>query len=278
MTTPVAPGTPTNINGAIAARTATTTAPGAYFGQGQTTSLNAMFGQKTGSMSTYGPYDASAVVPYMGVFGSGINGQPVYVNVTDAANQYYKWSPQEQNQFRAKMSLVSSSYLGAADADLANAWAGLVNQSAAYHAAGTNITPWDILSKDVSNLSGSASKARTVNRTVNQVNLTNKVDAQAIFFQAAQQLLGRAPNDSEVSNFQSFLNAKEKANPIVSNIQTTYDASGQVIGTDTTKSSGGVSSDAANFAAMQQAEKSPEYGAYQAATTYMNALKSAIGG
>jgi hypothetical protein len=203
-------------------------------------------------------------------------------------NQFYNFTTAQKNQLRTQLSLINSNYLTAPDTDatggqsLLAAWTGLVGTAQQYNANGTMVSPWDVLAKDVSAVNAGGGngtdKSKVVNRTVSQVNLTNRVDAQAIFYQSAQQLLGRAPTDSEVASFQGFLNDKEKANPVVSNIRTTYDSTGQVVGSDTTKSSGGVSADAQSMLAMQQAEKNPEYGAYQAATTYMNALKAAIGG
>ena len=221
-------------------------------------------------------------------FGPGSPGYGVFVPQKTGAQQlvqeFYNFTPQQRNQLRTSLSMINSNYLTAPDTDstggqsLLSAWTGLVGTAQQYNANGQNLTPWDVLAKDVSATSGGPpTGAHTATRTTSQVNLTIRVDAQAIFYQSAQQLLGRAPTDSEVASFQGFLNAKERANPITATVNTSYDATGQVIGSDTTKSSGGVSANAANMLAMQKAQQSPEYGAYQAATTYMNALKQAIG-
>lgn len=223
-------------------------------------------------------------------FGPGSPGYGVFkpqgTTAQAMVQSFYNFTPKELDTLRTNLSLINSNYLTAPATDatggqsLLSAWSGLVQTAQDYNANGQNYTPWDVLSKDVSatKAGGGIQGAHTTTRTVSQVNLTNRVDAQAIFYQAAQQLLGRAPSDSEVASFQGFLNAKEKANPALSTVKTNYDASGQDIGSDTTKTSGGVDADAQNMIAMQQAEKNPEYGAYQAATTYMNALKQAIGG
>ena len=192
--------------------------------------------------------------------------------VADASREYYAWSDSQKQKFRSTLGLVNKSALTAPDDTIAAAWADYVQQSANYFAGGTEATPWDILAKDVASKSGPlASLAGTKTQTTSDTTLTNRLDSDAIFKSAAQSLLGRAPTSNESAQFQQLLNAQEAANPTQASITTTTDAEGNASSSQRT-TTGGVSSAAAALLAQQQANKSPEAGAYQASTTYMNAL------
>ena len=208
--------------------------------------------------------------------------QQQFTNVTksviDMGNEYYKWSDDQRQQFRAKLALIDKSAMTAPDSTIAQAWNGYVQQSADYLAGGVSVTPLDILAKDISAKTGpAASLAGTKTQTTSDTSLTSRVDANAIFKSAAQSLLGRAPTADESAQFASLLNSQESANPTNATITSTTDALGNTTSSNRT-TTGGVSSAAAQLLAQQQAEKNPEYGAYQAATTYMGALVNAIKG
>jgi hypothetical protein len=235
---------------------------GAITGQTTNTILNALAGMQ---------------VPVTSYQGSSLTTQ--LFNAQQYAEQYYGWSDQQKNDFRNQMGLINSQYFTATNDTLANLWFDYVRQAADQTGAGHPVSPSDLMAADVAATNGGKGKAgRTETKTIDQVNLTNKADAQAIFYQAAQSLLGRAPTDQENAQFQGYLNAQERANPIQQVQQLTYNDSGFLIDKNVLKSSGGITSQGASMLAMQQARQNPEYGAYQAATTYMNALKQAIGG
>lgn len=194
------------------------------------------------------------------------------------AMQFYNWGNNDLNWFRNQMGLINSNYYTATNDQLATAWFDYVRQSAERNAAGNPVTPEDLLQADITATGGGKGKAdRTITKTINQVNLTNTADAQAIFFQAAQNLLGRAPTDAENAQFKGYLNQQEQLNPIHQVQQLTYNQAGLVVDKNVLKSSGGITSQGAAMLAEQQARQNPEYGAYQAATTYMNALRQALG-
>jgi hypothetical protein len=93
-----------------------------------------------------------------------------------------------------------------------------------------------------------------------------------------QDLMGRDPGQGELGSFGSALTQAEQANPVVATTTTQYDMdTGQAISSDTS-SSGGVSADGKAYIGEQQIKKTKEYGAYQAATTYENALESLVFG
>lgn len=278
MSSPVGPGTPT-LSGAVSATAGSSSsgAGGAYFGVGKET-LNGGLGH-THDAPTYGPYDPSAVVPYAGDLGAGANGLPILININAAAGMYYQWSADQQNAFRAKVSLLDSQYLTANDQSLANEWASLVNQSATYHSNGTNLTPWDILAKDIaSNNGGKGKGGQTIDKTISTTQLTSAPDSNAIFQSAAQALIGRAPTADEMKAFQSSLNAQERANPVVQQKELTYSPQGYVTDTNVLKSSGGETDAARQNLAMQSLRETPEYANYQASTTYMGALQELLSG
>lgn len=255
----------------------------AYFGQATIGpgSYGNLFQQNPnqGVRVTYGVYDPNALIQLSQRFSQGGS---VFIDTTTAANMYYGWTQAQQDAFRAKMALVDSSYLTASDAALAAAWGGtngLVQQSAAYAAAGKDVSPWDILAKDIaSNAGGKGKYQGTQTRNIQTVNLTSAADANAIFTSAAQSLLGRAPTADELAAFRNNLSGLEKANPTNQTIEETFNPQGFMIDKNVLKSSGGIGAAAQQNLALQQAKTNPEYGAYQAATTYMGALQELLGG
>lgn len=282
---PVPSPTPSgqSVSGNISAFTSGGSAGGGsvYFGQanqGFAGSMNPVVTGKPGG-DVYNVFDPNAIVQLSGSYAAG----PVYVSLQQAANMYYTWTPQQQDAFRAKMALIDSSYMTATDAQLAAAWGGsngLVAQSAAYAAAGVNMTPWDILAKDIASNTGGKGKAgKDFERTITTQSHMSAPDANAIFTAAAQSLLGRAPTADELSAFRNNLYQVEAANPLVKTVNYHYLPGQSFYPTeDITKQSGGVSSEAAQNIALQQAKTNPEYGAYQAATTYMGALQELLSG
>lgn len=207
---------------------------------------------------------------------TGVYQRPSTKSVLDMTNEFYGWDDAKKGDFRSHLALISKNALTASDDDLASAWGAYVQQSANYLATGQSLTPWDIMSKDVAT-NGQAKKslAGTKKSTTSDASLTSKLDAAAIFKSAAQTLLGRAPTAAENAVFQKQLNTQESANPVVSNISTTTNEEGDVTNTSRT-STGGLGQGAAALIAENQAKAGPEYGAYQAATTYMNALLGMI--
>lgn len=203
--------------------------------------------------------------------GSGYSSLPV----DQFAMQYYTWSQDKKDKFRAKLGLINKNALQATDDDLAKTWADYVQQSANNYAAGVSLTPDEILDKDIASRGQSASLAGTKTTTTSDVSLTSKVDSDAIFNSAAKALLGRAPTADEYSQFQASLNSAERSNPVNATTTTTTDAEGNVVNQSRT-SSGGLGSGGAQLLAQQAAEKNPEYGSYQAATTYWNAAMQMI--
>jgi hypothetical protein len=108
--------------------------------------------------------------------------------------------------------------------------------------------------------------ARTVSgSTVKQY---TREEAQAYALQAFQNAIGRAPSSQELDAFVTSFNAGQ--NP--STTTTNYAAGGKSYSQTTT---GGTDP---NMLAQNIAEDNPEYAGYQKATTYFDAMLSALQG
>jgi len=197
--------------------------------------------------------------------------------VSQVQSQFYGWDSDTRSKFLTQLSLAGYNTQGMTDSDMAKAWGAYAEQSAMYYSAGRKFTPWDILAKDRNMRENApAPTPRTTTTTESATNLSTRGDAHAIFLKSAQSLLGRDPTGEEVKQFQSTLNAYEKAHPTVQTTTSTF--LGQDLQKRSTTTKGGVSADEQQMMSMEDIKKDPEYGAYQAATTYFGALMDMIGG
>lgn len=121
--------------------------------------------------------------------------------------------------------------------------------------------------------------ARAVTSRQSNVDLTDPKTAKAIVNQALSQFLGRNATDEEVAAFTVSINASERANPTVSDTTTTtsYRDGEQVSQSSNSTTSGGLTGAARQQIVADEAMQKPEYGAYQAASTYWNALQQSLG-
>lgn len=196
--------------------------------------------------------------------------------VSEVKSQYYGWDQATKDKFLSQAALAGYDVNNMRDGQLAALWGSYVEQAANYFGGGANITPWDIMAKDRAQREAYMNTPRTVTQKSTAYDLSSEGDARAIFYSAAQSLLGRDPTKAEVSQFQKSLNAMERANPTVTTTTSNY--IGDTLQSQTSTSEGGVKEGARQMMSMDQAKANPEYGAYQAATTYFDALMRAIGG
>lgn len=197
------------------------------------------------------------------------------LTTSQAEGMYFNFSQKERDKFLSQLQLAGYDVGTLNDYKLSQLWAGYVAQAAGYYSVGKKVTPWDVIAKDRQQREAYAAQPRTVTQTQSSLDLSSRTDASAMFEQAAQSLLGRNPTKSESASFYKALNAYEKANPAITTTTATYKGSDLLSQSSVTK--GGVSEGARSYLAEQQAKADPEYGAYQAATTYMGALMQAIG-
>lgn len=196
--------------------------------------------------------------------------------LSDVANQYYNWDDKTKNKFLSQLNLAGYDTSQMRDAQVAQLWGTYAAQAAQYFAQGRKLTPWDILSRDMEQRETYLNTPRSVTQTSTSYDMSTREDAHAIFLQAAQSLLGRDPTKAEISTFQKALNAYEKANPTVTTQTTNY--MGDTVTGQTSTTKGGVKEGARQLMAMEDVKRDPEYGAYQAATTYFDAMMEMIGG
>lgn len=219
-----------------------------------------------------------------------------WVSATDAANQYFNWTQKQRDDFRAKGLLSGMLTQGAGDLEAYSLWENLVKQSALYGAQGKEVGPLDILTGYVKGNSKGGwvksgdfeinpatgekryvgPKFKTTTQT--STDLTDPATARAIATAVFQDLLGRDPGQGEISAYASALAASERANPSTMTTTTQYDeTTGDAVGSSST-TSGGMTAQGRQQLAADAIKQNPEYGAVQAATTYMDALLGAVGG
>lgn len=221
---------------------------------------------------------------------------PSWMATDDALGTYFTWSQKQRDDFRAKGLLSGLLTQGAGDLEGYQLWQNLVNQAALYGAKNQQVGPMDILSGYVkANSSGGWIKQGNFEinpvtgekryigpqyktTTQNSVNLTDPATARAVATQVFQQLLGRDPNSGEIQAYAQALAQSESQNPSSTTTTTQYDmTTGDPIGSNSV-TTGGMTDNGRALLAEDEAKRNPEYGATQAATTYMSALESAIGG
>lgn len=221
-----------------------------------------------------GPY-APGYKPGLGSFATAAPSRISDVGtVSSVTAQFYSWDQATKDKFLAQASLAGYDTSGMKDGQLAALWGSYVSQAAQYYGSGVAVTPWDIMAKD--RAQRESAKPRSVTQKSTSYDLSTEGDARAIFYTAAQQLLGRDPTKAEAKSFQTALNKMERANPTITTTTSNY--LGQELQSQESTTEGGVKEGARQMEAMDVAKAKPEYGAYQAATTYFDALMNTIGG
>lgn len=206
---------------------------------------------------------------------SGQTKQPNWATTQQALDSFYGWSAKQLGSFMAKAALGGLLQPGDGVMEADALWQKLVKEAAAYGAQGAQVSPMDILASYVGSGGGAKPFARTT--TQKQVDLTDPDTAKALATSVWQQLLGRDPNPGELGSFAGALQTAEQNNPSMTTTTTQYDAQGNATSSSSTNS-GGMTDAGRQYLAEQQIKANPEFGATQAATTYMNALESAIYG
>lgn len=124
--------------------------------------------------------------------------------------------------------------------------------------------------------SAGENKPKSYTTTNTQTSISDPTEADGIFVDALKQRLGRAPTDAEKHSFLAALNAAQRANPTKTTTQYTLDEKTGGYNTTTGTTTGGVN--AGQFADdFTMKNNKSEFGANQAATTYFDAMMSALG-
>lgn len=216
---------------------------------------------------------------YWGAPSTSLGGHPTQRQVqtklaSEALAEFYTWSDEERDQWGKR--LYSAGYTKNPDdfdAQLAGWKYAVANASDYWVNANKKMTPWSFMDMKTKQYQGSAEagpQTRTSNST--QVNLPSKSDAEATIRAMFKDQLGRDPEDGEMDRYRSMMLAQFRKNPATTTTTTTIDTSGNQTSNSTSK--GGFNPQGW---LEDEVQGDKEWGAYQAATTYFNALQSALG-
>jgi hypothetical protein len=157
---------------------------------------------------------------------------------------------------------------------IADAWNKVVGQAVSFYAAGNARTPEQVIALINVQKKASARAASEPYTNVSDATTPQTFDdAPTKIRDVLAQTLGRAPSTEEMRSYQAGLNAAAQANPQQSHQVVNGDGKGNT--TVNTTNTGGIDP---TEVLGQMAQRDPEYGAYQASTTYMDALRQTIKG
>lgn len=227
---------------------------------------------------------------YMGVIheGAGDHSGPRnpdvdrVITADQAKDDVYSWS--EDRLFALGKQLYKAGLISKPDArsDIYQVWAGAVTLAGKYYAAGKKLTPWDVLQLkgfhvDGTGGNGSPYANQTLTETHKDTSYIDGATADAYTRSIFQETLGRDPTHDELSKYRILVTGYEKGHPAVSKSTVHYNAMGAAQDT-TSETVQGPDAVGLQDQMKQQAKADPEYGAYQAATTYYNAIQDLING
>jgi hypothetical protein len=196
----------------------------------------------------------------------------------DAMIDFYRWDDDERLAWGKRLygaGLIDNA--GDFDAQL-KGWQRAVQGASDYYTnAGKKITPWkfmELYAKD-SGLGPGGKKdlSGTTTRKDTNVFIPDRSDAEVAVKTLFKEQLGRAPEPGEMDRYVSMMLRKYRQNPETSTTTSTTDSEGRIVSQKSTTT--GRFNPAG--ALENKAQADPEWGAYQAATTYYNALQSALG-
>jgi anti-sigma factor ChrR (cupin superfamily) len=105
------------------------------------------------------------------------------------------------------------------------------------------------------------------------VNVPDKASAEAAVRSLFQEQLGRDPEEGEMDRYVSMIQSGYRSHPSTTTTTQTTDAQGNT--TQKSSTTGGNYDPSSML--VDQAQADPEWGSYQAATKYFNAMISALG-
>lgn len=208
--------------------------------------------------------------------------------VSQAKQQFYNMSEADRKKWAQH--LLSLGLITEAQSrdfyTLQKWWEQLVTDAAGVYnnGSGKRLDPWAtarLVAGDADAIAARQAEGRaampftgTKSQTSTSVDLTDPTTAKALINDVLAQALGRAATPDELTAFTAVLNEAERKNPTQTVTSTTYQ-NGDAVSSSST-SSGGLTGAARQQLLMDQAQESPDFGAYQAATTYYGALLQAI--
>lgn len=225
---------------------------------------------------------------------------PNYLSYDQAKMAPLGWSDKELKKFVNQGILYKVPGFGAdmGMPEIMSAWDDLVQTAQGFSQSGTDWSPEDVLEtyNQKPGSFGTVKSAdgdwlldartgekikyigpRTKTTTSKHIDLSSPEDVRALATQQLTELLGRAPTSEEMSKYRTAISGFEKANPENTTTTTTINDQGEAVGESST-TTGGVSDVARASLIADEAKQGPEYGKYQGATTYFNAMMQMLGG
>lgn len=199
-----------------------------------------------------------------------------------AKQEFYKWDAEKRREWGEH--LVDLGLIAPDDVDdyytLEDAWIQFTGDAANLYAGGHKVTPWQAakivagsdeqIAKRRSSFVDEAPFTGSKTRTSTNVDLTDPDTARAMVNDVMAQALGRSANDEELRAFVATLQSAERANPLTTTTTAQF-VDGEQVGSSSV-SSGGMTQRGRSELMLDEARGLPDYGAYQAATTYLQAL------
>lgn len=222
-----------------------------------------------------------------------------FITETQAQQDFDHWDEKKLNDFIAQGIVGGLIQPGGGEVEARRVWNNLVADAGQYGLRGNPVSPFDILAQYV-NRAGGLDKGQWVDTgggmqrnvitgevryvgpkfkttTQTSTNVTDPDTARALTTSVFQSLLGRDPMPGELAQFADALHAAEQNAPATTHTTTEFDSDGNPVGS-TSYTEGGLDAAGKQYLLEQRAKKNPEFGATQAATTYLNAFENAIGG
>lgn len=203
--------------------------------------------------------------------------------VERALNLPYLWDEDEVDEALKRMQdagLQVESF-----EDVTQVWGALVDRAAKTFTLSEGerkVTPWDVLDlikrEDQTALGDKDGDPEnfTHTSTSRSVQDISEGEAWSVLQSNLSRMLGRDPSDQEVRDFTHRMNSLAARNPAISKTISTY-KDGRLTNSTTTEVDSGFTPDDMVKDSYDAAQADPEYGAYQAASTYFNATMQAIG-
>lgn len=191
------------------------------------------------------------------------------------ADEVMAWYAWPESRRRAVAQMMADAGLIESSSNYVQAravWQDAVEEASQYTAMGKQVSPMEML-----NIMGGLRESRggTTTQTSRSTTEVSRAAARQSIRAIYQDQLGRDPTEDEMSRYTAMIQGQARSNPTVSTTTTTTDGSGNT--TSDTKTTPGYGLDDAQEATRSKVEQNPEYGAFQAATTYFNVLENVVG-
>lgn len=190
------------------------------------------------------------------------------ITTTEAVNNFWAWSDAQRAAFGKRLHSIGLIDDPANFQAMYAAWARAVDGAAASRAAGKPRTPWEVIDLWDGLSENHLDDDQKEPTTQTSYNTPSRQEAEAMIRQLFRDQVGRDPDEGELSKYRGMIIRKASDNPTVS--RTVYDANGNA----TTTTSGGIDIQSEIQDLVQEDD---DYGTFQAGTTYLNALMSALG-